>query len=180
MSIKTIEIKAQVEDLNRIKAELQTLKAIYNGVDRQIDIYFKSKVGHLKLRESRNQAALIYYNRPKIKGPKKSEVLVYNTKIDSNLRLILEKALEVIVIVEKERQIFSIDNIRFHLDAVRNLGSFLEIEADNSSGNFSDDDLKKQVRLYLEQFGVKPNQLQPGSYSDLILKREKNYKSELN
>ena len=88
MAIKTIEIKAQVEDLNKIKAELQTLKATYKGSDKQLDIYFKSKTGHLKLRESQNKAALIYYDRQKIKGPSKSPALPHKWELRPHFRRI--------------------------------------------------------------------------------------------
>jgi len=46
-----VEIKAKCEDQNKIRNILNTANALFLGVDRQIDTYFKVSHGRLKLRE---------------------------------------------------------------------------------------------------------------------------------
>jgi adenylate cyclase class 2 len=83
---------------------------------------------------------------------------------------LLTKALGIKVVVEKKRKIFYIGNVKFHLDEVPGLGSFVEIEA----GNLADksktiDDLKMQCDYYMKAFEVLENDLVHHSYSDMLL-----------
>ena len=83
---------------------------------------------------------------------------------------LLAKALGVKVIVEKYRKIFYINNVKFHLDEVPGLGSFVEIEA----GNLADpsktiEDLKVQCDHYMNAFEISDADLIHHSYSDMLL-----------
>lgn len=135
MSHLNVEIKARCEDPGRIRDILIAHKARFEGKDHQVDTYFNSREGRLKLREGTIENALIHYRRDNISGPKTSRVILFPTERRSRLKDILERANEVLCVVDKQREIFFIDNVKFHIDRVEGLGSFVEIEAIDLDGS---------------------------------------------
>lgn len=168
-----IEIKAKYEDIDKIRAILNEKQAISKGTDHQIDTYFKVPKGRLKLREGNIENYLIFYDRPDQEGPKQSDVILYKTTPNSELKNILLKTLEILIIVDKKREIYFIDNIKFHIDSVKGLGSFIEIEAIDKDGNIGVDKLNEQCKLYMDLFEIKESSLISCSYSDLLLQQQK-------
>ena len=168
-----IEIKAFCSDPKKIELILKESNADFVGTDHQSDTYFKVNKGRLKLREGNIENALIHYNREDKAGPKKSEVLIYKSKPDSDLKKILGHSLGILTIVNKVRKIYFINNIKFHIDEVENLGSFVEIEAIDNSGSLKDEKLLKQCQKYLQLFGIKENDLISVSYSDMLMEKGK-------
>ena len=79
--------------------------------------------------------------------------------------------LPVKVVVDKWRHIFFIDNVKFHVDEVKDLGAFVEIEAIDDQGLKSDEDLGIQCTYFQKQLGIIPDQLCRDSYSDMLLDR---------
>ena len=166
---QNIEIKAKCSESKQIHQILAENKADFIGLDHQIDTYFKVPNGRLKLRQGNIENHLIYYNRPNQAGPKKSEVLLYSVEKESNLKDVLTTALGEKVVVDKKRYIYFIDNVKFHVDEVKGLGNFIEIEAIDKDGNISLNTLKEQCNFYMELFGIAQKDLIEVSYSDLIL-----------
>ena len=101
-----IEIKARCENPDKIRKILIARNAKFIGKDHQIDTYFKVNRGRLKLREGKIENYLIHYDRENAKGPKKSSVLLFKTDPGSSLKSILTKALGVLIVVEKQREIY--------------------------------------------------------------------------
>ncbi len=170
MAIINIEIKAKSNNQKEIRNILKSKNAVFKGIDHQTDTYFKVNSGRLKLREGKIENHLIYYQRADTKGPTQSDVILYKSNPDSSLKEILIKSLGVLVVVEKKREIYFINNVKFHIDTVGSLGSFVEIEAIDDSGVRSKDELLDQCRFYLDLFKISKTDLIPDSYSDLILK----------
>jgi len=164
-----IEIKAHCNDQDKIREILKREGADFRGLDIQTDTYFRVPHGRLKLREGNIENNLIHYDRPDQEGPKQSSVLLYKSNPDSNLKAILMKAIGVLVVVEKKREIYFIDNIKFHIDTVAGLGTFIEIEAIDENGSIGKERLQAQCEHYLASFGVCKNDLVDCSYSDLIM-----------
>jgi predicted adenylyl cyclase CyaB len=75
------------------------------------------------------------------------------------------------VIVRKRREIYYISNIKFHLDEVPGLGSFVEIEAGNILADLTQEQLKEQCDFYLKEFGIRDEDLIEVSYSDMLLEK---------
>jgi len=100
-----IEIKARCNSTSLIERYLSEHDADYRGEDHQIDTYFHSQVGRLKLREGNIEHSLIYYERPDQKGPKPSKVILI-TRPPREIRQLLEKTNGVKVVVDKFRKIF--------------------------------------------------------------------------
>jgi len=164
-----VEIKARTKATKTIRRLLENELARYVGLDHQIDTYFKVTHGRLKLREGEIENALIHYARSNQAGPKTSEVLLYQSPTNSSLKAILKAALDTLVVVDKMREIYFIDNVKFHLDKVKELGSFVEIEAIDRDGSIGEEELRKQCQYYIELFQIEEKDLIPNSYSDLIL-----------
>lgn len=144
-------------------------RANFKGIDHQIDTYFKIGSGRLKLREGNIENFLIFYERENKAGPKKSKIILFKSEPRSPLKEILKKALGILTIVDKKREIYFIDNVKFHLDRVKGLGSFIEIEAIDRNGSIGKKKLLEQCQFYLKLFNIKKKDLIPDSYSDLLL-----------
>ena len=78
-------------------------------------------------------------------------------------------ALHSMVVVKKKREIYFIENVKFHLDDVNGLGTFVEIEAIDSAGSLEKERLLEQCNYYLKLFEIKNEDLVAESYSDLLL-----------
>ncbi len=163
-----IEIKARCRQPDRIRELLRQHGADFRGLDHQVDTYFRVPEGRLKLREGNIENALIHYRRPNEAGPKKSEVLLYRLAPEPALKKVLTAALGVFVVVDKQREIYFIDNVKIHLDEVEGLGAFVEIEAIGKNGEPTTDRLREQCQHFLELFDIRQEDLFENSYSDLL------------
>lgn len=169
---KNIEIKARCSDLEAIRIILTKKNSDYKGLDHQIDTYFNVSTGRLKLREGNIENNLIYYNRPNQSGPKQSDFTLFKTENGSGLNDILNKSLGIKVVVDKKREIHFIENVKFHLDTVKDLGTFIEIEVIDIHGNQSIDDMNEVCEKYLKLFSVSVSDLIECSYSDLLIQSQ--------
>ena len=172
MAHVNIEIKAKCSAPERIRLVLKSKNANFKGTDHQIDTYFKVNSGRLKLREGRIENYLIFYDRVNMPGPKQANVILFKTGPKSELKSILTKALKILVVVDKSREIYFIRNVKFHIDTVKSLGTFIEIEA-KGMGDASRERLMKQCKYYMHAFGIMKKDLVQVSYSDLLLRKTK-------
>ena len=168
MTIKIIEIKARCGDPDRIRRILRSRDARFVGEDHQIDTYYRVDQGRLKLRRGRIENSLIYYERPDDEGPKRSDAKLFRITADSGLKTVLDAALDEWVVVDKRREIYFIDNVKFHIDRVEGLGTFVEIEAIDEADVFDEAELREQCEKYLSLFDISPEDLVDRSYSDLL------------
>lgn len=169
MPITNIEIKARSTNHSYIREILQSKNADFRGMDHQIDTYFKVNHGRLKLREGTIENHLIHYHRENIHGPKQSDITLFKSDPESSLKEVLTKALGTLVVVDKKREIYFIDNVKFHLDVVKDLGTFVEIEAIDKDGSSSTGALLKQCQFFMQKFNISDKDLISVSYSDLLL-----------
>ncbi len=126
---RNLEIKARDPDPERT---LRNALALGDdaGVLVQRDTYFHAVQGRLKLREIEGQTAeLISYARMDLHGPKVSNYRIVPVFDPQPLIEALTDALGVRVVVEKRRRLVLWRNVRIHLDEVRDLGRFVELEA---------------------------------------------------
>jgi adenylate cyclase class 2 len=168
MKITNYEFKARATDLTELEQKLKKLNPIFKGEDHQTDTYFTVPEGRLKLREGNIENALIYYERENSLGAKQSSVLLYKHNPDKSLKEILTKLFGIKIIVDKRRRIYFIDNVKFHFDIVEGLGTFIEVEAIDSTGNIGVESLKGQCEKYFDYFGLKESDFVDKSYSDLL------------
>ena len=171
MAHVNIEIKAKSNNKDEIREILKSRTADFKGVDHQIDTYFKIDNGRLKLREGKIENHLIHYQREDKEGPKQSDVTLFRYDPESSLKEILTKALGILVVVDKKREIYFIDNVKFHIDNVEDLGTFVEIEAIDNDGTIGKDELLEQCQFFLDLFKISQEELTSVSYSDLLLQK---------
>ncbi len=162
-----VEIKAKCANHDRARAFLLARDALPVGRDHQTDTYFRVERGRLKLREGDVENALIFYERQDLAGPKESRVMLFPTMPGTPLKALLVGALGVWAVVDKRREIYLIDNVKFNLDTVEGLGAFVEIEA-SGVGEPAGLELFTQCKTYLEDLGIEEEDLVTVSYSDLL------------
>ena len=165
-----IEIKARCDRQDDIREYLRAHNAEFKGTDHQIDTYFKVNNGRLKLREGNIENQLIHYERANQEGPKQSQVTLYAAKPGSSLKEVLTKALGVLTTVDKQREIYFIENVKFHVDTVQGLGTFMEIEAIDEDGSIGKEKLQEQCQRYMHELGIREEDLMSNSYSDMLLR----------
>lgn len=170
MSFLNVEIKAKITDAEKIRSVLMDLKAEYMGLDHQIDTYFHVLNGRLKLREGTIENNLIFYRRKNMAGPKECHYMLYSTEPGSLLKNILTDSIGIWKIVDKKREIYYLGNVKFHIDNLKDLGLFFEIEAIDRTGEIGKEELHKQCSYYLDLFGINESDLVKGSYSDMLIK----------
>ena len=173
MSFINIEIKARTTRAAEIRNFLLTNNAICKGTDLQVDTYFNTVKGRLKLRQGTIENNLIYYERENKAGPKQSSFSLVEVPDAAGLKDMLAAAIGIKVAVEKQREIYFIDNVKFHLDTLHQLGSFVEIEASNKYASLSTEELNKQCNFYMQQFAIAESDLINISYSDMLLEKSK-------
>lgn len=166
-----IEIKARCADQTAIRAILTSHKAKLKGTYHQVDTYFQANAGRLKLREVNSEQFLVFYEREEAEGPKQSDVTLFKSDPASSLKEILRLSLGILVVVDKQREVYLIENVTFHLDTVENLGTFVEIEVTDDSGVLPKEALMAQCQTYLDLFAIQKEDLLSVSYSDLLLEK---------
>lgn len=171
MAHLNIEFKALCPNHETIRKILREKKAKFTGTDRQIDTYFNTPKGRLKLREGNIENHLIFYERHNTAQEKESHVMLHPTPESASLKELLSKAFGLLAVVDKKREIYWVENVKIHLDNVESLGSFLEVEAIDYDGSIGKEKLVEQCAEFKKLFEVSEDQLISGSYSDLILNK---------
>ena len=169
MKLRNYEFKARAQNLNKLEQKLLELNPVFKGEDHQIDTYFNVASGRLKLREGNIENALIFYERSDIPDAKQADILLYRHTPEESLKEILTKAFGIKVVVDKIRKIYFIGNVKFHFDHVNELGTFIEVEAIDETGQINIDELKEQCNRYSSFFSLKTSDYISKSYSDLII-----------
>ncbi|MFH0984887.1 MAG: class IV adenylate cyclase [Candidatus Omnitrophota bacterium] len=171
MNSLSLEIKARCSDPVRIRKILLAYGASFKGLDLQTDTYFRIPSGRLKLREGNIENALIHYKRVNQKGSKRCDSTLAKCENGRALKKTLAAALGVLTVVIKKREIYFLRNVKFHIDRVKHLGNFVEIEAFGRKGG-SAVKLRKQCKFYKKLLGISSRDLLADSYSDQLLRLE--------
>jgi predicted adenylyl cyclase CyaB len=126
---RNIELKAKVLNWEAVRDAAERLAGKPPERIVQVDTFFHSPRGRLKLREfSPRRGELIYYERPDISQAKLSRYEIVPTDQPHELRELLAAALDIRGEVRKERLLYLVGQTRIHLDRVEKLGEFLELE----------------------------------------------------
>jgi adenylate cyclase class 2 len=164
-----LEIKARCADLAALRSRAEAIATEYVGIDHQVDTYFTTRSGRLKLRESSLCGGqLVPYLRPDAEGPRVSEYQLIPVPEPDAVRRLLSELLGVHRVVRKEREIFLYENVRIHLDRVEGLGTFMELEAVYDGDPANEPDECRKVDFLMKELGVAPGDLIPVSYEGLL------------
>ena len=170
-SKSNLEIKARCADLDALRGRVRPIATSYVGIDHQVDTYFVTRAGRLKLRESSLLGGqLVPYLRPNADGPRRSDYQLIPIADPAGLLRLLRELLGVHRIVRKEREIFLVDNVRVHLDRVEGLGTFVELEAvfDGPPTAASEALQHRKTTHLMKELGIEPGDLISTSYEALL------------
>jgi adenylate cyclase, class 2 len=169
LQVVNFEFKAVLRDEARPVAVLKKLRALFIGRDRQIDTYFHVPRGRLKVREGNMESALVYYQRENAARARRADVSLQVLPPDNSTKALLARALVVLTVVDKQRKIYFVGNVKIHLDQVKGLGAFWEVEAISRNGNIPK--VRAQALKFQKLLGVTAADIVPESYSDLALSK---------
>ena len=164
IAYKDFNIKANVTDLSRTERALADMQATFVGVDNQKDTYFSVPKGKLKLREGTIENLITHYERVDEKGMERTIVYQYDLKPTAEQISKLHREHVIIAIIEKERKIYFLDNVKIHLDKTVNGKSFVEVEAIDSNDSMSMEQLRLQCLSVKEKLGIKDSELVKSGY----------------
>jgi predicted adenylyl cyclase CyaB len=167
---RNIEIKACLspELTKLIRSEALTRSSLAPEVLYQTDTFYKVPSGRLKLREFENGTAeLIAYERPDRAGPKQSSYVRYLCDDPKSLTEALSRSLGIRGVVAKRRELIHVGQTRVHLDEVRGLGSYLELEVVLRESQSPEEGERIAAEL-MAVFGVAREALIEVAYIDLL------------
>lgn len=163
-----ITIKARCENPAETESILLGLNAECQGLDSQTDTYYETDYGKLKHRQGNIENALIHYNRTQLADARKTEVVFYLKNPGPATVTAVCGDRQVVAEIKKQRKIFFIDNVKFHIDQVVGLGSFVEIEAIDLDGSVGIEVLRQQCDYYKDLLQISNEDLVTSAYTDLI------------
>ena len=165
--MKNLEFKAKCDSLDAFRQRLVNLQAEHRRTMKQLDTYFNVPQGRLKLREiDTHNAQLIYYERADLAESRYSNYQICDIPEPMAFKQIATMALGVKGVVEKQRELWLFGNTRIHLDEVKNLGQFVELETVIRSQ--TEVEAQAEHQLVKEALGIKEEDLVSASYSDLV------------
>jgi homotetrameric cytidine deaminase len=166
--MRNVELKSRDPDPARTLELALKLGASDEGEIEQRDTYFGGSRARVKLREQTpGEDELIAYRRPDDDEARVSDYLRVPVPDAAALKEALDAAYGTKVVVAKRRRLLLWENVRIHLDEVKGLGSYMELE-----GLVDGDDdgpARARVERLREELEIDAANLVAGSYSDLLL-----------
>lgn len=166
---KNLEIKVKLANHRIIKQILIKNKIKLAEVLYQKDIYYKVSAGLLKLRIENENQTLIFYDRNEKSKNRWSDYHLLDIKGTDGSKY-FSRFLDTLAIVEKKRELFLFDNTRIHLDTVKGLGTFLELETRVVNGL---SDAKKRFKFLYDILELKGKEELRTSYLNLLVMKTK-------
>ncbi|MCE5322647.1 class IV adenylate cyclase [bacterium] len=165
---RNIEIKARVNDPEETRKLLDSLNDSPYEILSQKDMFFHTREGRLKLRFlGDGSAELISYNRQDEVGPKQSEYTICPVQHPDLLLKALSDSLGVAGIVEKTRVLRHVGQTRVHLDRVKGLGDYLELEVVLRPDQ-SEEEGRSIAEELMRRLGIRSESLIAGAYVDIL------------
>jgi predicted adenylyl cyclase CyaB len=168
---RNIEIKARVADMPALSARAAAIADSGPVQIPQDDTFFRCDNGRLKLRVfDDGHGELVFYRRPDGQGPKVSFYVLSPTDSPDTLREALTLANGQEGRVVKHRTLFLVGRTRVHLDQVRGLGDFMELEVVLADDEPIEDGVREAHEL-MARLGIGADALVEGAYHDLLRAR---------
>ena len=165
--MKNLEFKANCNSLDVLRQRLANLQAEHRHTMKQLDTYFNVPQGRLKLREiDTHDAELIYYERSDLAESRYSNYQICDIPEPMAFKQLATIALGVKGVVEKRRELWIFGDTRIHLDEVKNLGQFVELET--VICNQTESEAQAEHQLVKDALGIREEDLVSVSYSDLV------------
>ncbi|MCK9425403.1 MAG: class IV adenylate cyclase [Ignavibacteriaceae bacterium] len=164
-----LEIKVKVKNFDSLISSLKKLKAKKIGILHQKDVYFANAKGLLKLRKEGKKQQLIRYQRNENGKNRWSNFEILELH-QAHAESFLRNLLSCDVVVEKERFLYLYDETRIHLDKVKKLGNFIELETKVVT---TKKDAQQRFGFLLNALKLDPKEQLRLSYHDLLLQTGK-------
>lgn len=166
--LNTIEIKIKLESSQHAKEIFKKLNAEFQRTEDQVDTYFAVENGRLKLREVKGKGSqLIQYFRDAEYTPKRCNYAVVRVNDADKFGQMLEHIHGVYAVVTKKREYWQWNEIQIHMDAVQDLGIYVEFEA--TTGNFKKHiDAEDKFIFLMSQLNVRSDQVLHIDYAQLM------------
>jgi len=168
--MRNLELKARLPSMARGEQIAQSLGAEARGDLHQIDTYFITPRGRLKLRQINHAAGeLIFYDRPEATATRWSDYFVAPAPDCAALRDVLARAYGERVTVEKTRRLYIYRGTRIHLDDVARLGVFIEFEVPVPGDSDADAATARAIMAELmAAYGLRDGDAVRASYGELL------------
>lgn len=168
---ENIEIKARASDWVR---QVRTARALAGRTERlrQEDVFFNCANGRLKLRRQAGGSYLVFYRRAEAAGPKVSSYTIVPVAAPAAVLRLLSRRLGESGRVVKERLVCHAGRTRIHLDEVKGLGRFIELEVVLRPGEARARGRLEAGRL-MRRLGIRKSDLVACAYADLLAGKEK-------
>jgi len=165
---QNIELKVRHPDLVAARAAAKALDAEYTWTRTQRDSYFAVTGARLKIREMPGETELIAYWRSDAGSARESNYQIWPIADATHTQRIFQNLWPVACVVEKTRELWMWHNVRIHIDTVKDLGTFVELEGvvtKEVGAGLS----RHRVDTVIAALGLDRCEAVPQSYSDLIL-----------
>ncbi|MDE2940001.1 MAG: class IV adenylate cyclase [Chloroflexota bacterium] len=164
------EIKAFCPDFDPVRQLLAKHGASFVESRDQVDYYYNladapegNPRRRLKIRIDKEAPQVIYYEEGQESGGRTSSFRIWGLN-GHETKEMLDAVLGVRAVVNKQREIWTKDNVVFNLDEVESLGQILEVEIRLDDGF----EVEAQLREYQELFGPYLGDEIDGSNEDLV------------
>jgi len=161
-----LELKIKVDSHRKYVSALKQAGAQNPGTLKQKDVYYKVKNGLLKLRIENGTYTLIkYFRNENGKRWSNYELMKIEAK---NPERYLNEIFDVEAVVFKEREYWLYKNTRVHLDTVKGLGKFLELETLLTRDRT---DATEKFNEIVKILDLDPTKQIHSSYKNLLMKK---------
>lgn len=171
-----IEIRAKIDNLKEVERcfnELKEVQILAQAV-RQVDTYLrhqadKERLLVIRIRRKDKQAILSF--KAKSVDPKGDTAWYdYDTEISAPNKLediLISSGYVYVCVIDKVRDSFKWQNFEINIDNIRDLGLFIEIEAQGEAKDI--EEKKKEMSKILEKLGVASSDIIEKGYVSLML-----------
>ncbi|MCD6406538.1 class IV adenylate cyclase [Candidatus Aerophobetes bacterium] len=165
-----VELKAKIEDEDKIEKVLLKEGATFIRKENQVDTYFSHPCRDFgltdeafRVREVNGEFSLTF------KGPRVDRMVKTRREIEVKIEGEIFQLLRALGFspfkkIIKERKIYEWRGLILSLDKVENLGFFLEVEGKKISD-------KEKILNFMKKLGIKKNQFVEKSYFELIMEK---------
>lgn len=160
-----LELKVKLKSFNPVRKLLGEINAEYIGILKQTDLYYKTAGNLLKLRIENGEQSIIKYLRDEKSRDRFSSYQCLKFSSGDAAEL-FNNVFDIEAIVNKKRYIYMYNDTRIHLDSVKGLGYFLELETLVLNGKA---DARKRYKDIFELLKLDKYEEFRKSYRDLIM-----------
>ncbi len=164
-----LELKVKIKSFEKTKKLLNNINADFVKKLNQKDIYYKIKGGLLKLRIENGRQSIIKYLRDE-KGKDRFSNYEFLNFDSGDAEKFFKSVFNIEAVVQKKRLLYMFDNTRIHIDTVKGLGNFLELETLVLRGK---NDAKKRFAYIKNVLELEELPELKKSYRDLIIGSKK-------